>query len=278
MPALCSVLRSAFAMSILLPAFAAAQVGHLPTSSPFEDVKLGQNLSIMGGWMAMRRDPADVAPQSSLAAALRYDIAVGGPASLYVRYLIAPSERRLLQPANPLASRVIGNPGVTTHQLDGGHDLALTGKKTWHRLIPSINGGAGVVSDFTAEGETAYDVGFRLWQQKKYSEAVASLRAMASSFAGHRRVSWANNLVGRALLDSGQPRAAAEALLANYRNNPKGERAPDSLYYLGQSLFALKQASQACKAYTELQTVYGDSIRADLKAMLPAARSAAGCR
>ena len=159
MPALCSVLRSAFAMSILLPAFAAAQVGHLPTSSPFEDVKLGQNLSIMGGWMAMRRDPADVAPQSSLAAALRYDIAVGGPASLYVRYLIAPSERRLLQPTNPLASRVIGNPSVTTHQLDAGLDLALTGKKTWHRLIPSINGGAGVVSDFTAADTGAYQFG-----------------------------------------------------------------------------------------------------------------------
>ena len=34
--------------------------------------------------------------------------------------------------------------------------------------------------------------------------------------------SYANNLVGRALLDKGQPRAAAEALLANYRNNPEG--------------------------------------------------------
>jgi TolA-binding protein len=133
-------------------------------------------------------------------------------------------------------------------------------------------------SSFLADGETAYDAGYQLWTQKKYDQSIAALRAFSSSFPGHRRVSWANNLVGRALLDSGQPRAAAEALLANYRNNPKGERAPDSLYYLGQSLFALKQASQACKAYTELQTVYGDSIRADLKAMLPAARSAAGCR
>ena len=62
-------------------------------------------------------------------------------------------------------------------------------------------------------------------------------------------MSYANNLIGRALLDKGDARAAAEALLANYRNNPGGERAPDSLFYLGQALMKLGQTAQACKAY-----------------------------
>ena len=150
---------SMVAASLVMPAVLAAQVGHLPANSPFEDVKFGQNLSIMGGWMAMTRDPADVAPLSSLAAALRYDIGIGGPASLYARYVVAPSERKLLQPTNPLAKRVIGTPGVTTHQLDAGLDLALTGKKTWHRLIPSLNGGVGVVTDFAAADTGAYRFG-----------------------------------------------------------------------------------------------------------------------
>ncbi len=131
--------------------------------------------------------------------------------------------------------------------------------------------------DLNADAEAAYDVGFRLWEQKRYSEAIAALRAMASSFPGHRRVSWANNLVGRALLDSGQPRAAAEALLANYRGNPRGERAADSLFYLGQALIALKQPAQACKAFAELQEVYGASMRAELQRLLPPARARAGC-
>lgn len=131
--------------------------------------------------------------------------------------------------------------------------------------------------DFTADGEAAYDVGFRLWEQKRYNEAIAALRAMASSFPGHRRVSWANNLAGRALLDSGEPRAAAEALLANYRANPRGERAADSLFYLGQSLIALKQPAQACKAFVELEEVYGASMRAELQRLLPPAKARAGC-
>jgi TolA-binding protein len=126
--------------------------------------------------------------------------------------------------------------------------------------------------------EAAYDQGFRLWEAKKYDQSITSLRAMASSFPGHRRVSWANNLAGRALLDKGQPRAAAETLLANYRSNPKGERAPDSLFYLGKSLVKLGQPAQACKAYDELGDVYGSTMRPALKSMIPAAKAEAKCK
>jgi TolA-binding protein len=132
-------------------------------------------------------------------------------------------------------------------------------------------------ANFETGGEEAYDRGYNLWNSGRYDEAITALRAMASSFPGHRRVSWANNLVGRALLDKGQARAAAEALLANYRSNPKGERAPDSLFYLGQALVKLGQSAQACKAYGELQDVYGATMRAQLQQQLPAARAAAKC-
>ena len=105
--------------------------------------------------------------------------------------------------------------------------------------------------------ELAYDEGYQLWRSGKYDQAITSLRAFTSAYPKHRRASWADNLTGRALLDKGEPRAAAEALLANYRSNPKGERAADSLYYLGQALMQLNQPTQACKAYAELEAVYG---------------------
>lgn len=132
-------------------------------------------------------------------------------------------------------------------------------------------------SNFVAAGEEAYDVGYQLWTQKKYDQSITALRAMASSFPGHRRVSWANNLAGRALLDKGQYRAAAEALLANYRADPRGERAADSLYYLGQASAKLGQPSQACKAYSELENVYGATMRAELARLLPSAKSQSKC-
>ena len=149
-----------------------------------------------------------------------------------------------------------------------------TRRETPAATIPAAKPGD---ANFDAAGEEAYDRGYQLWNSGRFDEAITSLRAFASSFPGHRRVSWANNLVGRSLLDKGQPRAAAEALLANYRSNPKGERAPDSLFYLGQALMKLGQASQACKAYAELQDVYGPTMRAQLQQQLPGARAAAKC-
>jgi TolA-binding protein len=126
-------------------------------------------------------------------------------------------------------------------------------------------------------GEEAYTEGFKLWEAGSYDEAITSLRAFTSAYPKHRRVSYANNLVGRALLDKGQARAAAEALLANYRQNPKGERAADSLFYLGQALMQLGQPGQACKAYDELNAVYGSKVRADLKQLVQEAQSKAQC-
>ena len=127
-------------------------------------------------------------------------------------------------------------------------------------------------------GEDAYTEGFRLWEAKRFDAAIASLRAFATAFPTHRRVSWANNLTGRALLDKGEPRAAAQVLLANYRNDPRGGRAQDSLYYLGQSLLKLGQADQACKAYAELTSVYGSAVRGELQALVDKGRSEANCR
>jgi TolA-binding protein len=138
--------------------------------------------------------------------------------------------------------------------------------------------GAAVVAEPVGDpGEDAYTEGFRLWEAGQYDAAITSLRAFTSAYPKHRRASYANNLVGRALIDKGEPRAAAEALLANYRNNPKGDRAPDSLFYLGQALMKLGQPGQACKAYSELDAVYGAKIRPDLKKLETDAKAQAQC-
>jgi TolA-binding protein len=125
--------------------------------------------------------------------------------------------------------------------------------------------------------EAAYNAGYRLWEQKRYAEAQKALEAVARKWPGHRFASWAANLAGRSYLDDGKPAAAAKVLLANYQDNPKGERAADSLFYLGQALVALGKPADACKAYDELRDVYGDSVRDYLRVRLPAARSQAKC-
>jgi TolA-binding protein len=126
-------------------------------------------------------------------------------------------------------------------------------------------------------GEDAYSQGFHQWEAGQYDQAISTLKSFVAAYPKHRRVSFANNLIGRALLDKGDARAAASALLANYRSNPSGERAPDSLFYLGQALMKLGQAGQACKAYGELDAVYGAKIRPDLKKLETDAKAQAQC-
>ncbi|MCW3796400.1 tetratricopeptide repeat protein [Sphingomonas sp. BN140010] len=188
--------------------------------------------------------------------------------------LRADSDQRLrtLETAAPAAPAAGADTGGSRDTAPAATDRPRPAPATQASTAPVKTG------DPNADAEAAYDVGYQLWQQKKYDQAIAALRAMTSSFPNHRRVSWANNLIGRSLLDKGDYRPAAEALLANYRGNPRGERAPDSLYYLGQALVGLKQSSQACKAYAELEEVYGDRMRPDLKTLLPGAKSRAGCR
>ena len=127
------------------------------------------------------------------------------------------------------------------------------------------------------EGEDAYTQGFRSWEAGQYDQAITQLKSFVAAYPKHRRVSFANNLVGRAMLDKGDARGAATALLANYRSNPAGERAPDSLFYLGQALMKLGQPGQACKAYAELDAVYGAKIRPDLKKLETDAKIQAQC-
>jgi TolA-binding protein len=130
----------------------------------------------------------------------------------------------------------------------------------------------------SGDAEQAYNSGFHLWEAKRYGEAQQALEAAAKRYPDSKWASWASNLAGRAYLDAGKPATAAKTFLANYQGNPKGERAADSLFFLGQALVALDKPADACKAYDELQDVYGATMRDWLKQRLPDARRQAKCR
>lgn len=127
--------------------------------------------------------------------------------------------------------------------------------------------------------EDGYTYGYRLWQAKLYPEARRELEAVATKYPTHRRASFAQNLLGRAYLDSGAPSLAAVAFYENYKKNPKGERAPDSLYYLAQALIKLKKPStEVCKVYTELDQLYGDKLSIEMKTGVAEGRASQKCK
>ena len=127
--------------------------------------------------------------------------------------------------------------------------------------------------------EDGYFYGYRLWQAKQYDKAIPELRTVVQKYPKHRRASYSQNLLGRALLDQGKPALAATAFFESYQKMPNGERAPDSLYYLAQSLVKMKKpASEVCKVYDELTQVYGDRISDAMKKDVATGRTASKCK
>jgi TolA-binding protein len=125
--------------------------------------------------------------------------------------------------------------------------------------------------------EDGYMQGYALWTQKRYGDAETQLQQVVAKYPKHKRASYAQNLIGRAYLDDGQLSEAAKAFYASYKQFPRGERAPDSLYYLGVTLAKLKKNSDACQAYAEFQDVYGATANATLKAKVVQGRADAKC-
>jgi TolA-binding protein len=125
--------------------------------------------------------------------------------------------------------------------------------------------------------EDSYTYGFRLWQSKLYPEAQTKMKEFVSKYPTHKRASYAQNLLGRAYLDEGKPALASVAFYDNYQKMPRGERASESLYWLGISLTKLNKLADACKVYKEFDDVYGAKASADLKAKVTKGRSDAKC-
>ena len=122
-----------------------------------------------------------------------------------------------------------------------------------------------------------YTYGYRLWEKKFFPEAQAQLKSALDKYGNAPTASRTANLLGRAYLDDGKPALASVAFYENYQKRPKGDRAADSLTWLGEALIQLKKPADACKVYSELEQVYGGTINATQRAMMTKGRDRAKC-
>jgi len=132
------------ALILSVPGTALAQVGHRPESSPYSDLRIGQTVTLMSGYLAGGRGKAGVGPSGGPLGGLRWDIHVGGAASLFLGAYMFDLERTLLDPAQPPDTRFLGTASQSVAMLEGGANLILTGEKTWHGFAPYVGAGLGV--------------------------------------------------------------------------------------------------------------------------------------
>ncbi|MWV27241.1 tetratricopeptide repeat protein [Aurantiacibacter rhizosphaerae] len=115
----------------------------------------------------------------------------------------------------------------------------------------------GIAKPATGDaGDDEYTYGFRLWDAGFYPEAQQQLAMFVEQYPNHWRTTYGRNLLGRAFLDAGEPRAAATHFFDNYQSDGNGARAPDSLLYLVESMIALGDTRRACIALAEFGESY----------------------
>ncbi len=140
-----------------------AQVGYEPARSPYRDLELTHELSLLTGLYRAHHDPARVAPQSGPLLGIRYQWLVGGPANLTTEIARVGSERRVLDPelpgtctgTAPADCKLIAVYRWPLYLADVGLALNLTGARSFHGLVPELRAGLGMVTDF----HTRADVG-----------------------------------------------------------------------------------------------------------------------
>jgi hypothetical protein len=142
---------------LLLSTAAGAQVGTTPDKSPFLDLEHRHEISVFGGFFSAKKDPAKVSPQSGPMAGVMYQWRASGPVNLGMSFMSVASKRTELDPAEPLATRVVGTDNQMLYAADASLNISLTGGRSWHNLVPTVGGGLGMITN----GKGADVGGFR---------------------------------------------------------------------------------------------------------------------
>ncbi|SFH93194.1 tol-pal system protein YbgF [Albimonas pacifica] len=134
----------------------------------------------------------------------------------------------------------------------------------------SSGGGAVAVSEQVALDEAKQAIATGDWQG-----ARARLLQFLSQYPDGPLTPEAEHHLGRAQLEMGQSREAAQTFLTNITAYPSARSAPDSLAYLGVALGRLNQVNEACLTLAEVGTRYPG---APAVAMAEAERGRLGCQ
>jgi hypothetical protein len=147
------------ALALLFAVPAAAQVGHDPAESPYTDLEYKQELTPLFGYARARVDPAGILPQSAALAGLRYEVHLAGPVAFTSDFTRTFSKRNVIDPTLPATRRALGTESAPVYAVDLGVALSLTGRKSWHHIVPQLRGGLGIMASPAKDSASGYKFG-----------------------------------------------------------------------------------------------------------------------
>lgn len=118
-----------------------------PDKSPYRDRDTNRDWTFFAGTFHAEPDPVGVAPTDGPIAGLRWQMYLTGPLYFAVRVAGGPVDRMEIDPTKTIAQRFVRDEKVPMMLADAALEMSLTGHKTWHGLMPVLNGGIGFAAD-----------------------------------------------------------------------------------------------------------------------------------
>ncbi len=167
-------------LALVLPASAAAQVGHDPANSPYRDIRNRTNLVATGWYLRGSGGRLGLGPQSGEVVGARYETRLTGPSDAFLGLALGRFERMVIDPDGAEATRVTGPVDQSVVFVSVGLSVLLTGDKTWNGLAPYLGAalglgfGGGVASDssefrFSAKFVSGPHAGIRFYATRSLS-------------------------------------------------------------------------------------------------------------
>jgi hypothetical protein len=147
-----------------LPAAAAAQVGHAPSSSPYQDIRKGHSFTALVGHFGGAGGEFGIAPHDGTVYGFHYDLRSGSTIQIGLGFARADLQRLIVDPFVELANRVSGPVQQTVTFGEVNLQFNVTGGKSWHRVAPFVGAGVGLTFPSGTPADTSrFELGHKIY-------------------------------------------------------------------------------------------------------------------
>ena len=155
------------ASAVLLAAAAAplaAQVGHPPAASPYQDITDGHSVTPIVGYVAGGGGRFGIGAHNGLVYGLRYDVRTGKTLQFGLSYAQGDLDRFIVDPFVRLDRRLSGPVDQLTRFLDLSVQLNVSGGKGWHGIAPYTGVSLGIAFGRDMAADTSgYEFGNKFY-------------------------------------------------------------------------------------------------------------------
>lgn len=150
-------MRLALLLLLAIPAPALAQVGHLPSKSPYRDILYDQSLTAYASYFDGGGGTLGIGVHDGWMYGLRYQLRANRFISFGLGVSYGPDlERNVIDPFAPVGERVQGPVKIRVWIPEALLQFNFTANKSWHRIAPYAGIGLGAGFSSTAPTDTIY--------------------------------------------------------------------------------------------------------------------------